>query len=158
MNKWALMLVVLVSAYLVGLLSSRPKAPAPTVATGFLGFTNAGARQEALFAVSNPPIAVLNLHSVRRLSRGGTNASVGEAGRFSWMRREPWGLPYAITVDTTNEPLQVVFKFQKRSVGPRRIVEYILEEFGRMTGNEREFFTGSTFFVTNETRTASLPR
>ena len=60
-------------------------------------------------------------------------------------------MPYAISVDTTNEPLQVVFQFQQRTVGPRRIVEQLRELWGRLTGNEREFFTGSVFFITNET-------
>jgi hypothetical protein len=158
MNKRVLILVLLVLACLVGLLISRPKVAAPSVVTSFLRFTNSGARQEALFALSNPPNAAVSLHSVRRLSNAGDAATAREAGQLSWTRREVWGLPYAITVDTTNEPLRVVFKFQQRAVGPRRIVEQVREVFGRITGNEREFFTGSIFFVTNETKIESLPR
>jgi len=158
MKKRVLIVVLLALACLVGFLSFRPKIAAPSVVTSFLGFTNSGARQEALFALSNPPNAAVSLHSVRRLSNAGDDAAVREAGHFSWARREQWGLPYAITVDTTNEPLRVVFKFQHRAVGPRRIVEQIREMFGRIIGNEREFFTGSTFFVTNETKTESMSR
>ena len=43
-------------------------------------------------------------------------------------------------------------KFQERSAGPRRIIEQMRELFGEITHNEREFFTGNVFFVTNETR------
>ena len=59
---------------------------------------------------------------------------------------------YAIAVNTTNEPLQVVLKFQQRSGGARRLVEQVRELFGRLAGKEGEFFTGQVFFVTNETR------
>jgi hypothetical protein len=94
---------------------------------------------------------------VRRLSNPGDDAAVHEAGHFSWTRREQWGLLYAMTVDTTNEPLRVVFKFQQLASGPRRIVEQARELFGRITANEREFFTGSVFYVTNETKTGTMP-
>jgi hypothetical protein len=158
MKKRVIILVLLALLCLVGLLTFRPRVTAPSVATSFLGFTNSGSRQEALFALSNPPPASVSLHSVRRLSDTGDDATGLEAGHFSWTRREHWGLPYAITVHTTNEPLRVVFEFQQRSVGPRRIGEQIREVFGRITGNEREFFTGATFFVTNETKIENLPR
>ncbi|MFL6463194.1 MAG: hypothetical protein ACJ73N_02135 [Bryobacteraceae bacterium] len=77
---------------------------------------------------------------------------VGEAGFFSSASREPWGLHYVIDVKTTNEPLRVVFRFQERAVGPRRVIEQLRELFGRITGSEREFFNGPVFFITNETR------
>jgi hypothetical protein len=121
------------------------------MATGFLGFTNAGGRHEALFALSNPPPVAVSLHSVRRVSTLTNNEGTGEAGHFSWASKEQWGLPYAIDVDSTNEPLRVVFQFRQRAIGPRRVVEQIRELWGRLTGNERGFFTGSIFFVTNET-------
>ena len=124
----------------------------PPVNMGFVGFTNSGARTEALFAISNPPNAAVSLHSVRLRDTSDSNSADKDRGHFSWARRESWGLPYAITVDTTNEPLSVIFKFQQRSVGPARIVEQIKELFGRITGSEVEFFTGHVFFATNDTR------
>jgi hypothetical protein len=135
----------------------RKVAPSAVVA-GFLGFTNSGGHHEALFALSNPPNAAVSLHSVRRVSTLTNIVPAGEAGHFSWAGKEEWGLPYAISVNSTNEPLCVVFQFQQRAVGPRRIVEQIRELWGRLTRNECEFFTGSIFFVTNETEHGILPR
>jgi hypothetical protein len=151
MKKRILILLFVLLVCLLGVWCFPRRVTAPTVATSFLGFTNSGGRPEALFALSNPPPASVSLHSVRRISTPTTNGATREAGYFSWTRREQWGLPYAIGVDSTNEPLQVVFQFQQRAVGPRRMTEQIRELFGRITGNEREFFTGSVFFVTNET-------
>ena len=135
-------------------LFSRP-GPAPAAAMSFLGFTNASGGNEALFALSNPPPAAVSLHSVQPLRLVANNPVSRNAGSFSWGRREEWGLRYAISVNSTNEPLQVVFRFQLRAVGPRRLVEQCRELLGRITGDEREFFTGSISFVTNETRSGN---
>jgi len=124
----------------------------PVVNVAFLGFTNSTAGTEALFALTNPPAVAVSLHSVRAAAHAGGNGANAERGSFSWCRRDPWGLIYAISVDTTNEPLLVVLKFQQRVVGPRRLIELVREVFGRLTHNEREFFTGHVFLVTNETR------
>ena len=150
MKKRILILLLALLACLLGIWCFPRRITAPTVATSFLGFTNSGGRPEALFALSNPPPASVSLHSVRRISTL-TSGETREAGHFSWARREQWGLACAIGVDSTNEPLQVVFQFQQRAVGPQRMTEQIRELFGRITRNEREFFTGSVFFVTNET-------
>jgi hypothetical protein len=122
------------------------------VNVAFLGFTNSGAGTEALFALTNPPAVAVSLHSVRAAARTGRADANEEKGSFSWGRRESWGLAYAISVITTNEPLRVVLKFQQRAAGPRRLIELVREVFGRLAHNDREFFTGHVFFVTNETR------
>ena len=157
MKKRTVTFLLLLLVCLFGLVSLRREESAPSLTTSFLGFTNSGGRHEALFALSNPPNAAVSLHSVRRVSTASDDATQ-EAGHFSWARREQWGLPCAISVHTTNEPLKVVFQFQQRAVGPRRIIERIRELLGRITGNERDFFTGRIFVVTNETQTASTRR
>jgi len=131
----------------------RSPHPHPAfVDVAFLGFTNSGAFTEALFAFTNPPDVAVSLSSVRAAAHmDRTDANV-ERGSFSWGRRESWGLAYAISVDTTNESLRVVLKFQQRAAGPRRMIEVVREVFGRLVHNEKEFFTGRVFFVTNETR------
>src|SRR5262245_54918506 len=151
MKKRTFILLLLLLVCILGVWSLPRRVTADTVATTFLGFTNSGGRPEALFALSNPPPASVSLRSVRRILKLTNDGVTLEAGHFGWARREQWGLAYAIDVDSTNEPLQVVFQFQRRAVGPRRITEQIRELFGRITGNEREFFTGNVFFVTNET-------
>ena len=150
MKKRSIFFLFLLLVAVLGFWCLPRKLQPPTVATSFLGFTNVSGRQEALFALSNPPPASVSLHSVRRLSSV-TDVDAREAGHFSWAMRESWGMPYAVSVATTNEPLRVVFQFQQRAVGPGRITEQIRELFGRVSGNEREFFTGNVFFVTNET-------
>ena len=52
---------------------------------------------------------------------------------------------YAISVDTTNEPLRVVLEFQQRATGPRRFFEQVRELFGEITQNEREFSPAMSF-------------
>lgn len=151
MKKRVLILCLVSLVCLVGLLSIPRKNVIPSVSTKFLGFTNSSGQPEALFALSNPPAAAFSIHSVRRISTN--DVAARDAGRFSWARRERWGLQSAIAVNTTNEPLRIVFRFQQRAIGPRRIVEQLRELLGRITGKEREFFTGSKFFVTNETQT-----
>lgn len=158
MKKLTFIFCLVLVVCVLGLWRIPRKVTPPTVATGFLGFTNSGGRHEALFALSNPLNAAVSLHSVRRIATIANKNVTGEAGHFSWARKEQWGLPYAIGVDSTNEPLRVVFQFQQRASGPRRIGEQLRELLGRITGNEREFFTGSIFFVTNETDPGVLLR
>jgi hypothetical protein len=158
MKRRSLIVFLLLLACVFGIWCLPRRVTPPTVATSFLGFTNSGGRAEALFALSNPPPASVGLHSVRRISALTNSGPTREAGHFSWAKREQWGLPYAIGVDSTNEPLQIVFQFQQRAVGPRRIIEQFRELWGRLSGNEREFFTGSIFFVTNETDSGILHR
>ena len=131
--------------------------PAPTVPVGFLGFTNSVGRVEALFAISNPPNSAVSLHSVRLKGASGSSPTNTDRGNFSWARRETWGLACAITVDTTNEPLRVIFQFQRPAFGPRRIIDRIKEFLEKLKGRDITLFTGSKFFVTNETRVVSAP-
>jgi hypothetical protein len=147
--------IMVIAVLLLFLSFQRP--PVSAIAIGFLGFTNSGMRAEALFAISNPPNSAVTLQSVTLKDANSSSATNRERGFFSWTRREPWGLPYAIGVDTTNEPLRVVFQFQRPAVGPRRIVERIKELFQKLRGNEMTHFTGSKFFVTNETSVVSTP-
>jgi len=134
------------------LITSYSQWTPPLVNVAFIGFTNSGSSPEALFALTNPPAAAISLHSVRGTAHADPPGTQKERGAFRWGRRESWGLVYAIGVDTTNEPRQVVLKFQQRNGSPRRKVEQVRELFGRLVGKEREFFTGKVFFVTNETR------
>jgi hypothetical protein len=136
---------------LIFLLNLKP-APPPHVEMGFYGFTNTGPRLLALFGISNHPNIIVDLHSVSRLSTNASESNAAPLGTWAWGRWEPWGITAAINVETTNEPLRAVFEFQQRAAGPRRIRERIQELWGKMTGNEREFYTGSKFLVTNETR------
>lgn len=131
----------------------RPSGPVPTVAISFLGFTNTGRIQEGIFAISNPPNAMVGLESVRWQANPGSQ--VHAAGHFSSSMRETWGLRYAIGVHETNQLINVVFRFQERATGPMRLVELVREWIDRALGKEREFFTGRVFFVTNETRVAA---
>ena len=147
-----LLIATIISSVGISLLRSPHQHPA-SIDVAFLGFTNSGALIEALFAFTNPPDVAVSLSSVRAAAHTDlTDANAAERGSFSWGRRESWGLAYAISVDTTNEPLRVVLKFQQRAAGPRRMVELVREVLGRLARNEKEFFTGHFFFVTNETR------
>lgn len=150
----AVLIVILVGVVLL-LNASRP-ALAPTLEVGFLGFTNSGGAIEARFAISNPPNSAVTLHSVtlKETRLGSAHMNKGR-GYFSGARREEWGLDYAIIVETTNEPLRVVFEFQQPAVGPRRMLERLKEFWAKLQGTERTFFTGIKFFVTNETRVAN---
>jgi len=149
----SLVMAIAILVLLIGLLRSpHPHWTPPVVNVAFLGFTNSGIGTEALFALTNPPAVAVSLHSVRAAAHGDGTGAKEERGSFSWGRRESWALAYAISVDTTNEPLRVVLEFQQRAVGPRRFIELVREVFGRLTHNDREFFTGHAFFVTNETR------
>jgi hypothetical protein len=153
----AVFILVLGGVMLMSNLQSSP--PPPIVAGGFLGFTNSRGRVEALFAFSNPPNAALFLHSVSLKDTSGASGSTNKSrGSFSWGRREQWGLAYAITVTTTNEPLRVVFQLQQPAVGPRRMIERIKEFLEILKGKELTLFTGRTFFVTNETSVVIAPR
>jgi hypothetical protein len=89
-----------------------------------------------------------------------TNSSLpsDKLGSWTWSRGQSWGMISAVTVKTTNEPLQMVWEFQERASGLRRIPEQLKELWGEMTGHDREFFTGRKFFVTNETRVWIAPR
>jgi hypothetical protein len=146
------LIAIPILALLISALTSHSHWTPPLVNVAFLGFTNSGSSPEALFALTNPPAVAVSLHSVRGTARAEPPGPQKERGAFSWGRRESWGLVYAIGVDTTNEPLQAVLKFQQRSGSPRRLVEQVRELFGRLVGKERDFFTGHVFFVTNETR------
>jgi hypothetical protein len=152
-----LTVVTLVLGGAILILTPPAPPPAPVVTVGFLAFTNSGGHAEALFAISNPPNSAVSLHLVRAKEAIGSTPTNTDRGNFSWARREGSAITYSITVDTTNEPLQVVFAFQRPAVGPRRIVEQIRELFGRITGRETVFFTGKVFFVTNATRIDNAP-
>ena len=150
---WTLVIVAFATLFIAGWrLLSIPWSP-PAVPVYFACYTNSGAGPEALFMMTNPPNAAVELSSVRSDAQAHGGAML-DRGQFSWGRREPWGLVYAVGVDTTNEPLRVVFKFQLRCRGPKMIFEQARELFGQITGREREYFTGMTFFVTNETKLA----
>jgi hypothetical protein len=123
----------------------------PMVPIYFACYTNSGAGAEALFILTNPPNASIELLSVRSSSQA-DGVSTQEEGRFNWGRREPWGLVYAIGVNKTNEALEVVWKLQLRNRGPKRVFEQARELFGHITGREHEYFTGTIFCVTNETK------
>jgi len=153
--KWPLV-VAAVLALLISILRLPHPHSTPVVNLAFIGFTNSGAGVEALFALTNPPKVAVTLHSVRAAAHGDQSGATQERGYFTWGRKESWGLAYAISVDTTNEPLRVVIKFQQRAAGPRRFIEQMRELFGEITHNEREFFTGNLFFVTNETKITSI--
>ena len=154
-TKWLLIVAAVLSLLISTLRLPHPHSR-PFVNLAFIGFTNSGAGAEALFALTNPPKVAVTLHSVRAAAPGDHSDATQERGCFSWGKRESWGLAYAISVDTTNEPLRVVLKFQQRAVGPRRVIERVREIFGEITHNEREFFTGNLFFVTNETKITSI--
>jgi hypothetical protein len=144
-----LAVAVLVVAGALLLLSVRNAPPVPAVTINFTGFTNSAGQMEALFALKDPlPDAAVSLHLVEPTTGEGSLP----VGNFSWARRESWGLSYAIAVDTTNEPLRVVFQFQRRAGGPRRLIELVRELFARLRGRDLELFTGGKFWVTNETR------
>jgi hypothetical protein len=119
--------------------------PLPVVTSRFLGFTNSGARTEALFAIHDPPDANFGVYEVTRLADAG-RTNPRPAGHFSWARREPSGLLTAISVIATNEPLRVVFEFQL-SAGLRDVIR---QQWERLKGNEVYIKSGRTFFVTNE--------
>jgi hypothetical protein len=149
---WLLMATVILALLISLLRLPHPHWTPPVVNVVFLGFTNSGTGTEALFALTNPPAVAVTLHSVRAAAHSDRAGAKEERGSFSWGRRESWGLAYAVSVDTTNEPLRVVLEFQQRAAGPRRLIELVREVFGRLAHNDREFFTGHAFFVTNETR------
>ncbi len=137
-------------------LSASHLPPDPAVKVDFLGFTNSGPRVEALFALTNPPNVALSLYSVTLKGALDPAARKRERGSFSWGSRETWGLAYAVTVDTTNEPLRVIFEFQRPAVGPRWVVDFIKERWERLKGHDVTLFTGRKFYVTNETSVAGL--
>ena len=141
--------IFVVVVVLLLMLTLQP-APPTQVEMGFYGFTNTGPRLLALFGISNHPNVIVDLHSVSRLSTSASESNAEPMGTWAWSRWQPWGITAAINVQTTNEPLRVVFEFQQRAAGPRRIPERIQERWGKLTGNEREFFTGRKFLVTNE--------
>jgi hypothetical protein len=148
---------ILVIVALAILLSRSPASPAH-VKMAFYGFTNSGSGAEALFGISNHPNLSVVLHSVSRLRTNTPDSNAPPMGTWAWGRWEPWGITSAVSVKTTNEPLRVVFEFQQRAIGLRRIPESVKEVWGKLTGNEREFFTGSKFLVTNETSIVKASR
>jgi hypothetical protein len=152
-----LTVVILVLGGAILILTPPAPPPAPVVTVGFIAFTNSGGRTEAVFSINNPPDSAVTLLSIRAKDSTGSTPTNTDRGNFSWARREGSAITYAITVDTTNEPLQVVFAFQRPSAGPRRIVEQVRELFGRITGRERVFYTGSEFFLTNDTKIDTAP-
>lgn len=149
-----LAIAVLVVAGALLLLSLRTAPPPPAVTINFTGFTNSAGQMEALFALKDPlPDAAVRLHLVEP-----TTCEGSPVGNFGWARRESWGLSYAIAVDTTNQPVRVVFQFQRRAGGSRRVIELVRELFARVRGRDLELFTGSRFYVTNETRVVDQSR
>jgi hypothetical protein len=149
---WTLTVAALVALFIASWRLMSMQWSPPAVPVYFACYTNSGAAwPEALFLMTNPPNASVELSSVRsegQIDRGARR----DRGGFDWCSREPWGLVYAVGVDTTNEPLRLVWKFQLRCRGPKRIFEQARELFGQLTGREHEYFTGITFFVTNETK------
>src|SRR6266446_6484015 len=113
-TKWVL-IVTAVLALLISILRLPHPYSAPVVNLAFVGFTNSGAGVEAVFALTNPPKVAVTLHSVRAAAHGDQSGATQERGYFTWGRKVSWGLAYAISVDTTNEPLRVVIKFQQRA-------------------------------------------
>jgi hypothetical protein len=103
--------IFVVLVVLILLLNLQP-APPPHVEMGFYGFTNSGARVEALFGISNHPNLSVVLHSVSRLGTNAPKPDDESMGSWDWGRWEPWGIISAVNVKTTNEPLRVVFEFQ----------------------------------------------
>lgn len=155
-TKRTLLAVLAVGLILLALiplsLMMHPPGP-PHVAIGFLGFTNsASGRPQAVFGVTNPPNAGLTVYSVTLTNDTGSVLDEKQKGRFDWATKAEWGLPIGITVETTNEPLSVVFQFQLRRGGPRRVLERLQEYVVRLRGGEVSYFTGGKFFVTNHTR------
>ncbi len=116
-TRWGLGITVVV--VLLFSMWEMPRKPysVPDVGLDFVGFTNSGGAIEALFAMTNPPNAAVSLISVGSTSQG-EGVGIHDRGNFSWGSRESWGLAYAISVDTTNEPLQVVLKFQQKDGRP----------------------------------------
>jgi hypothetical protein len=149
----ALVAILLLLAGTALWIVTHPPPSPPPVAIGFLGFTNSnsGAAQ-AVFGITNPPNAGLTVHSVTLTNDVGSVAQEKQRGAFEWATKLEWGLPIGITVDTTNQPLSVVFAFQLRKGGPRRLLERLQEYYVRLRGSEVSYFTGDTFFVTNQTR------
>jgi len=141
---------------LIGMMILSRSPPEPLATIAFVGFTNSSSRAQAVFALTNPPTVALGLHSVRTIDRSESAVSTQEVGHFSWSTKTSWGLLYAVTVDTTNEPLRFIFKFQRRATGPRRITEQIHELVSKLTDPPREFYTGTVYFITNETAIESL--
>jgi hypothetical protein len=153
---WLLVAIFIALAAAILMIDSQPTRP--RVEMGFYGFTNSGAGVEALFGISNHPNLSVGLHSVSRLGTNATNADQRSLGSWTWSRWEPWGITSAVNVRTTNEPLHVVFEFQERAVGLRRMPERIKEFWGKLIGSEQEFFTGRKFLVTNQTVVVMEPR
>src|SRR6185369_15701758 len=151
-QKWlALAGVVLVIGIVSLVMTLRDPPPPPAVSLHFLGFTNSSGNAEALFTLNEPlPDAAIEIYSVR--SRNSTGPNSLERGNFSWARGDGSSLTLGVTVDTTNEPLRVVFRFQRRNVGLRRLIDLVRERLAKLRGRDLELFTGSAFYVTNETR------
>jgi hypothetical protein len=139
------------------LLWLRPPAPVRGLpfTIGFIGFTNSAGTDLGLFGITNPPDSAVELYSVTLKVTSETNR---QWGNFVEGRRETWGLVYTISVDSTNQPLQVVWQFQRRAKGPRRLIEWLRELWAQVRGREIELFTGSKFFATNETRVLVSPK
>jgi hypothetical protein len=154
---WWLIAILIVLAVAILTIDLQP-APPPLVKMGFYGFTNSGARVEALFGISNHPNLSVGLHSVGRLGTNAAKPEDGPLGTWMWSRWEPWGVTSAVSIKTTNEPLRVVFEFRERAAGLRRMPERIKEIWGKLSGSEEEFFTGRKFLVTNQTHIANGPR
>ena len=150
-KKWlAVAGVVLVIGVVSLVMTLREPPPPPAVALHFLGFTNSSGNAEALFTLNEPlPDAAIEIYSVRLKNSTGPNSL--ERGNFSWAHGDGSSLTLGVTVDTTNEPLRVVFRFQRRNVGLRRLVDVVRERLAKLRGRDLELFTGSTFYVTNET-------
>jgi hypothetical protein len=149
-----LLLLILITGWMV----THPPPVPPQIGIGFLGFTNSSSgRPQAIFGISNPPNASLMVYSVTLTNDTGSVAQDKQRGWFEWAKRLEWGLPVGITVDTTNQPLSVVFQFQLRRGGPRRLLERLQEYYVRLRGGEVSYFTGDTFFVTNQTIVGDEP-
>lgn len=157
-RKWLLLAgVVLVIGVVSLVLALRDPPPPPAVALHFLGFTNSNGNAEALFTLGEPlPDAAIELDSVRLKNSTGPGGL--EHGNFSWARGDGSSLTLGVTVDTTNEPLRVVFRFQRRNVGLRRLLDLARERLAKVRGRDLELFTGSEFYVTNETRVAGATK
>jgi hypothetical protein len=158
MKRKILILFAIFLIAAVAILSSSRPVPTSRVEMGFLGFTNStvNAWPIAMFPISNRPNLAVKFYSFQRVNPDPNFTQ--QSARWEWGRATEWGILQAIAVTTTNEPLAMVFQFQERASGLRRIPEQLRELWGKVTGNEREFFTGRKFLVTNETHVSAAPR
>jgi hypothetical protein len=147
MRRWLSLLVIFLAVILgVLLIPQIPSAPPqPTFVLRFIGFTNTGTRDEALFYVSNPP--PWHLLAPQEVTKKGSKVQAGRnyfGSGLSVSASASGGLIVGVWVETTNEPSRIVLRYQQSSTGLRATWENFLEARGRQV-HRRDYF------VTNET-------